>query len=89
MQKYQKVKPRDIKPGANFAWLKQVQAPAVLCENFFVDGPNAAVYARQDALKQLAKQGTAIVYVGHQLEKMEQFCNQIWFIKNGKVVRGK
>ncbi|MBQ8634344.1 MAG: ABC transporter ATP-binding protein [Lachnospiraceae bacterium] len=41
------------------------------------------------ALKQLAKQGTAIVYVGHQLEKMEQFCNQICFIKNGKVVRGK
>ena len=41
------------------------------------------------ALKRLAEQGTAIVYVGHQLEKMEQFCNQICFIKNGKVVRGK
>ena len=55
VQKYQKVKPRDIKPGAGFAWLKQVQAPAVLCENFFVDGPNAHVYAQQDALKALAK----------------------------------
>jgi ABC-2 type transport system ATP-binding protein len=42
-----------------------------------------------DALKQLAEQGTAIVYVGHQIDKMEQFCNQICFIKNGKVVRGK
>lgn len=41
------------------------------------------------SLKQLAGQGTAIVYVGHQLEKLEQFCNQICFIKNGKVVRGK
>ena len=41
------------------------------------------------ALKHLAEQGTAIVYVGHQLEKMEQFCSQICFIKNGKVVRGK
>lgn len=40
------------------------------------------------ALKRLAAQGTAIVYVGHQLDKMEQFCNQICFIKNGKVVRG-
>ena len=40
------------------------------------------------ALKRLASQGTAIVYVGHQLDKMEQFCNQICFIKNGKVVRG-
>ena len=39
VQKYQKVKPREIKAGANFAWLNQVQAPAVLCENFFVDGP--------------------------------------------------
>ena len=55
VQKYQKVKPREIKAGANFAWLNQVQAPAVLCENFFVDGPNAKAYAQQDALKSLAK----------------------------------
>lgn len=40
-------------------------------------------------LKRLAEQGTAIVYVGHQLDKMEQFCDTICFIKNGKVVRGK
>ena len=39
------------------------------------------------ALKCLAAQGTSIVYVGHQIEKMEQFCSQIYFIKNGKVVR--
>lgn len=39
------------------------------------------------ALKKLAAQGTAIVYVGHQLEKMEQFCNHICFIENGKVVK--
>ena len=41
------------------------------------------------ALKRLAEQGTAIVYVGHQLEKMEQLCDHICFIRNGKVVRGK
>ena len=41
------------------------------------------------SLKRLAEQGTAIVYVGHQLEKMEQLCDNICFIKNGKVVRGK
>lgn len=40
------------------------------------------------ALRRLAEQGTAIVYVGHQLEKMEQLCDSICFIKNGKVVRG-
>ena len=55
VQRYQQVKPRDVKAGAKFGWLNKVHAPAVLCENFFVDGPNAAVYARQDALKQLAK----------------------------------
>ena len=41
------------------------------------------------ALKRLADQGTAIVYVGHQIDKMEQFCSQICFIKNGKVVRNQ
>ncbi|MBR6643093.1 MAG: ABC transporter ATP-binding protein [Lachnospiraceae bacterium] len=41
------------------------------------------------ALKRLAAQGTAIVYVGHQLEKMEQLCNRICFIQNGKVVSDK
>lgn len=55
VQRYQRVKPRGIKAGASFAWLNGVQAPAVLCENFFVDGPNAAVYASQDSLKALAK----------------------------------
>lgn len=55
VQKYQQVTPRDLKAGADFAWLKQVQAPAVLCENFFVDGPKASVFAKQDALKALAK----------------------------------
>jgi len=55
VQRYQKVKPREIKAGDDLAWLKEVQAPAVLCENFFVDGPNAKAYAQQDALKSLAK----------------------------------
>ena len=41
------------------------------------------------ALKRLAEQGTAIVYVGHQLDKMEQFCDELCFIKNGKVIRSK
>ncbi len=39
-------------------------------------------------LKKLAEQGTAIVYVGHQLDKMEQLCDSICYIKNGKAVRG-
>lgn len=55
IQRYQKVKPREIQAGTNLRWLNQVNAPAVLCENFFVDGPNASVFAQQDALKTLAK----------------------------------
>ena len=40
------------------------------------------------ALKRLGEQGTAIVYVGHQAEKMEQLCDRICFLENGKIVRG-
>lgn len=36
-----------------------------------------------NALKRLAADGTAIVYVGHQLEEMEQLCDRICIIKNG------
>lgn len=39
------------------------------------------------ALKKLADRGTAIAYVGHQPEQMEQLCNHIIFMENGKVVR--
>ena len=35
------------------------------------------------ALKRLAAEGTAIVYVGHQLEEMEQLCHRICIIKGG------
>lgn len=40
-------------------------------------------------LKKLSEQGTAIVYVGHQIEKMKQLCDSICSIKNGKVVSDK
>jgi len=36
------------------------------------------------ALRELADQGTAIVYVGHRIKQMEQFCNSICFIKDNK-----
>lgn len=61
VQRYQKVTPREIKAGGTLAWLNQVQAPAVLCENFFVDGPNASVFAKQDVLKSLAKAYTIAI----------------------------
>jgi len=41
------------------------------------------------ALKRLAEQGTSIVYVGHRPEQMEQLCDKICFIENGRIVRGK
>lgn len=41
------------------------------------------------ALKRLAEQGTSIVFVGHRPEQMEQLCDKICFIENGKIVRGK
>ena len=92
VQKYQKVKPREIKAGANFAWLNQVQAPAVLCENFFVDGPNAKAYARQDALKALAKAYARAVleYFGisyHEQQEMYwvHIVEPTWQVNHAKV----
>ena len=92
VQKYQKVKPREIKAGANFAWLNQVQAPAVLCENFFVDGPNAKAYARQDALKALAKAYARAVleYFGisyHEQQEMYwvHIVEPTWQVSHAKV----
>lgn len=38
-------------------------------------------------LKKLAEQGTSIIYVGHQIEKMKQLCNTICFIRNGQLIR--
>jgi len=35
-------------------------------------------------LKQLAEQGTAILYVGHQMEQMEMLCNKICLLKQGE-----
>ena len=72
VQRYQKVKPRGIKPGGSFAWLAQVQAPAVLCENFFVDGPNASVYAQQSELKQLAKAYAVAVLEYYNMRYVEE-----------------
>lgn len=36
------------------------------------------------ALKRLSRQGTAIVYAGHQMDQMEELCDSVCFIKNGR-----
>ena len=42
-----------------------------------------------EALSALAADGTAIVYVGHQMEQMEQLCDSVCMIRNGhQVVHG-
>lgn len=38
------------------------------------------------ALRRLAEQGTAIVYAGHQMEQMEQLCDRVCFLKQGRQV---
>ena len=92
VQKYQKVKPRDIRAGASYAWLNQVQAPAVLCENFFVDGPNAKAYAQQDALKALAKAyaRAVLAYFGIAYHEQQEgywfnIIEPAWHVRNVKL----
>ncbi len=38
------------------------------------------------ALKLLAEQGTTILYVGHQMEQMEELCNKFCLLKEGRLV---
>lgn len=46
---------RGVKIRTDLGWLNQVQVPAILCENFFVDGPKAAWYAQLEQLKTIGK----------------------------------
>jgi len=61
-------------------------------EILFLDEPvaNLDLEAEEQVLRallRLAGQGTAIVYVGHQMEQMEQLCASVCFLKNGRQVR--
>ena len=38
------------------------------------------------ALKQLAESGTTILYVGHQMERMEELCNRFCLLEKGNVL---
>lgn len=46
---------RGLKSSQQLGWLKQVKAPCILVENFFVDGPNAAWYSQPEQLTKLSK----------------------------------
>ena len=72
VQRYQRVKPRGVKAGGSYAWLNRVQAPAVLCENFFVDEPNASVYTQQSELKQLAKAYAVAILEYYNIRYVEE-----------------
>lgn len=46
---------RGVKTRRDLGWLNEVQAPAILCENFFVDGPKADYYSQKEQLRTLGK----------------------------------
>lgn len=37
-----------------------------------------------EAIQSLAKQGVTVIYVGHQMELMEQLCNKFCLLKDGR-----
>ena len=53
--KYLNVNTRGTKTNSTFGWLKQVTAPCILVENFFIDGPKAAWYNDPEQLAKLSK----------------------------------
>ena len=55
VKRYLNVKTRGLKTNANLGWLKQVKAPCILVENFFIDGPQADWYSQPVQLAALSK----------------------------------
>lgn len=49
------VKTRGLKSNRKLGWLKQVKAPCILVENFFIDGPKAAWYSDPAQLAKLSR----------------------------------
>lgn len=49
------VNTRGVKKNSNLGWLKQVKAPCILVENFFLDGPKVNWYTAPERIRQLSK----------------------------------
>lgn len=52
---YLGVNTRGLKTNQTLGWLKQVEAPCILVENFFLDGPRAQWYCQPEQLEKLSK----------------------------------
>ena len=61
VKKYAGVKTRGVKTNQNLGWLKEVTAPCILVENFFIDGPKAAWYSEPAQLEKLARAYTRAI----------------------------
>ena len=59
--KYAGVKTRGLKTNPNLGWLKEITAPCILVENFFIDGPKAAWYCEPVQLEKLARAYTRAI----------------------------
>ena len=59
--KYAGVKTRGLKTNSNLGWLKEITAPCILVENFFIDGPKAAWYCEPVQLEKLARAYTRAI----------------------------
>ncbi len=53
--KYLGADTRGLKTDRSLGWLNQVQAPCILVENFFLDGPNALWYSQPEQLEKLSR----------------------------------
>lgn len=53
--KYLGVNTRGLKTNRSLGWLNQVQAPCILVEHFFIDGPDAVWYSRPEQLAKLSR----------------------------------
>lgn len=49
----------------------------------------SAVFALREELKELRKQGVAILYSSHQLDELERICDRTIFIRDGRLIDTK
>lgn len=90
LQEYRKLSPKKLSGGL----LRRLNIACGIAHKpklIFLDEPTVAVDPQSrnhilENIKELNKQGATIVYTTHYMEEVEQLCNRIVIIDNGKVI---
>ena len=77
--RYLGVNTRGCKTNRNLGWLNQVQAPCILVENFFIDGPDAAWYSAPEQLRKLADAYVRAILAYYGIPYIAESCRMLQY----------